>query len=574
MLELRGATASPGFSDGTAVVYTRPDLSFSKRTVSDVAAEHQRLADAIDAAIDQLRTIKERTLEEMGEELAHIFRSQQTIFEDESILGEINAHIDEHSVCAEEAASAVFETYVAMFEDLGDDDYNKARAADLQDVHTRLMRNLLGVDNVDLSSLAEKSIIIADDLFPSDTASMDRDRVAGIVTERGGVTSHVAILANNLGIPAAVGVTAAADSIVPGDRVVIDGTARDHARVYVRPAGDEMNELDRRRIRFEEQRSRFIESAGLRPVTTDGHEVTVSANIGSIPEIEAARDFGATSVGLFRSEFLFLDARRPPNEESQFEAYRIAAEAFSEGVVILRTLDIGGDKAVPSISIPTEANPFLGYRAVRILLDQPELLRTQLRAALRASAYGTIKIMFPMISGPNEVVRVQEAYDRVLAELRGEGERFDDALELGVMVEIPSAVIMASELLDHVDFVSIGTNDLTQYLLAADRLNEHVRDYYQVFHPAVFRAIDTVVTAAHAKGKWVGVCGELGGMAQAIPVLVGLGVDELSMSARAIPEATAVIRDGSFESMKRLAARVLSLDDERKIKALLHPEQS
>lgn len=566
---LPGVTASPGMSRGQAVLHLAPNLSFQPYAVTDVERETHRLDSAVEEAIREIERLKRRVLAEMGEEQAHIFRSQQTILEDAALLAEIRGRITEFNWCAEEAVRQVFAGYLAMFAELDDGDYNKERMADLEDVHNRLLRLLLGKQGGDLSDLPELSIVVARELFPSDTALMERQKVAGLVTERGGITSHVAILAKNLGIPAAVAVTGSTKRIQEGDDLHLDATDPEEARVYVNPGAASRRHIEERRDRYEERRKLLAEERHLPPVTPDGRKITVSANIGSVEEIDSVLEFGARSIGLFRSEFLFMQGNRLPEEETQFRAYRRVVKAFKEGHVVLRSLDVGGDKPLQAIPIPKEANPFLGYRAVRISLDRPLLFRQQLRAALRASAYGRLKIMFPMISGPNEVARILALLREIREELDREGIAHDQELEVGVMVEVPSAVLMAEEILRLVDFMSIGTNDLTQYLLAADRMNETIREYYQPYHPAVFRAIARVVDAAHARGKRVGICGELAGMPPAIPALIGLGVDELSMSAQMVPEAIHIIRHTRYDEAMELAGQILTMDEEPKIKAVL-----
>jgi phosphotransferase system enzyme I (PtsI) len=566
---LRGVAASQGIARGKAVVFARPDLTFQPRTVDQPDYEVQRLETAIAEAIEELAAHKRRVLEELGEEAAHIFRSQQTVLEDDSILEEMKAVIAGEKCLAESAVQTVFAVYLTMFEELDENDYNRERMADLEDVQKRVLRNLLGVEDVSLAHLDEESIVVAAELYPSDTAMMDRRHVRGVITELGGITSHAAILAGNLGIPAAVAVSEAISRISAGDDLYLDVSDPEIATTYVNPDGPTRKGLDHRREEFESRRRRLAASRHLAPETRDGHRIDLSANVGSIDEIEIAHQEGARSVGLLRSEFLFIGEKRIPDEEKQYRAYRTAVEAFPDGFVVLRTLDIGADKPVESISVPEEENPFLGYRGIRISLDRDDLFRTQVRAALRASAHGTLKVMFPMVSGPHEVRRILAAVAEAREEHDREGTAYDEAMEIGVMIEIPSAVLMAEELAGLVDFFSIGTNDLTQYLLAADRMNTHIRDYYQPYHPAVFRAIRQIVTAAHDRGKGVGGCGELGGMAPAIPVLIGLGVDELSMSGRSLPEALHVVRNVTLSGCRALAGAVLDCSDETEIRALL-----
>ena len=567
---LKAIAASGGFSLGTAFVYSKPDLSFTPHAIDDPEAETRRYLGAAAAAAAELASLTERTRGDLGEELAHIFRSQQTMAEDDATRDDVCRIIREKSVCAEQAMTEVFDSYRALFAELGEEDYNKARVADLNDVYKRTLRCLLGKPESDLSNLKSGTILVAEELFPSDTALLDPSKVCGIITERGGITSHAAILAKNLGIPAAVGLMNAAGILSSGDAVVVDATKGDEAEIFLNPTSAELAVLEKIRTVYETKKRLIQEVKGLPAVTQDGCPVTVSANIGSVSEAVAAHGKGADSVGLFRSEFLFIGKSVLPDEEEQFLAYKAVVETFREGFVIIRTLDAGGDKKVYSLSIPEEDNPFLGYRALRVCLDRPDVFEPQLRAILRASHFGKAKIMFPMVSGISEVRAARSALEKCKTELRTKGVPFDENMEVGIMVEIPSAVFLASELAEVVDFFSIGTNDLTQYLLAADRMNARIQAYYRNLDPSVFRAIRTVVEAAHSKGKWVGICGELGGNSMAIPVLVGLGVDELSMSPQLLYEAIYTIRGLKKDEAGSLAKRVLSLDSQEKIATLLN----
>ena len=569
METLEGISASPGIAEGVAVAYFEPEMHIERTSAEDPRRETERLHAAVADSISELVEIKERIRAGVGEEFAHIFRSQQTIAEDESIIGEVEDAIRNDGASAEQAVKTVFETYIAMFEELSEDDYNKARVADLTDVYTRLLRHLLGVESRDLARVPDGSVIVADDLLPSDTALIDPGRVRGFVTARGGLTSHVAILAKSLRIPAAVGVPNALERIGDGAEVFVDSRLSSGAVVYVAPDADTAARLRKERSAHLEHLEALEQEKDLEAVTPDGRIVTVSGNIGADTEIAEARNHGLSSVGLFRTEFLFLKASSLPSEDRQFEAYRNAVESLAPGMVIFRTLDVGGDKRIDYLALPEEQNPFLGMRAIRLSLKDTESFKVQLRAILRASAYGTARIMFPMVSGINEVRRLKEILAEVRENLSAEGVHYDQAMEVGIMVEIPSAVLMADALAREVDFMSIGTNDLTQYLLAADRMNENVRDYYEPFHPAVFRAIRQVADAMHREGKWVGVCGELGGMAEIIPVLVGLGVDELSMTPQLIPEAVHTIRETTLADAEGLAGKVLETSDVEEIRRLL-----
>jgi phosphotransferase system enzyme I (PtsI) len=566
---LNGISASPGLGEGRSVVFDEPDLTVSNTRADTPEMEDQRLTSAVEESISELVEIKERVRSGVGEDFAHIFRSQQTIVEDESIIGEVREGIQSSGLAAEAAVMKVFEAYIGMFDELGAEDYNKARVADLTDVYKRLLRHLLGVTAPDLARLPDGSVIVAEDLLPSDTAMLDRAVVRAFVTEKGGLTSHVAILAKSLGIPAAVGVAQAREHISDGCAVFVDARSSTGARVYVDADEQTAANLRAERDAYQQHLDELEQEKDLQPTTLDGRELIVSGNLGSDSDIEDAQHHGLKSVGLFRTEFLFLKASSSPSEERQFEAYRHVASELNPGMVVFRTLDVGGDKRIDYMSLPEEQNPFLGMRAIRLSLVDVEPFKAQLRAILRASAYGNVKMMFPMVSAVNEVRRLKEILDDARHDLSVERVEYDPDMEVGIMVEIPSAVLMADALADEVDFMSIGTNDLTQYLLAADRMNENVRAYYEPFHPAVFRAVKQVVEAMHRRDKWVGVCGELGGMAEAVPVLVGLGVDELSMTPQLMPEAIHIIRRLNADEARALAEEVLAQPDAFEVRRVL-----
>lgn len=566
---LSGVSASPGIAFGKALIYSRATLSLPSTRPGDLDTEVKRIDQAIESSTRELARLKERVRADAGVELAHIFRSQQTMIEDESIRSEMESTIRSERCSAEQALEKVFSGYVALFNELDDEDYNKERVDDLKDVRNRLLRNLLGVEEVDLSDLEPDTIIVATELFPSDTAMMDRSNVCGMITEKGGITSHVAILAKSMGVPAAVSVAGALETIATADEIILDSSDPLEATIWRNPDAGTRERL-RTAQEHREQRTRLLaEERDREVVTPDGQKIILSANIGSPEDLTAAAELGVKSVGLFRTEFLFLKSAQLPTENEQYEAYRAAARHIAGGMVIIRTLDMGGDKNVPSFPLPKEANPFLGYRALRISLDHVDMFKCQLRAVLRASAEGDVRLMFPMISGLEEWMRARGLVSEVIDELAREGTKCNERLQVGIMVEVPSAVLLAEELAGVVDFMSIGTNDLTQYLLAADRLNEHVAGYYRPFHPAVFRAINQVVQAAHRKGKWVGVCGELAGMIPAIPVLLGLCVDELSMSPQLVPEARHVILRTPLSNARKLASQVLESTEVKAVELLM-----
>lgn len=568
-MHLTGLVASPGIALGQAVLFAPPLTVPGNRNVGTPQEEVLRLRSALESSIAELERLQGCVKERLGSHFAHIFRSQQTIAEDEAMLAEVETMIRERSFSAEGAVQIVFDQYVQLFAELDADDHNRARSADLEDVAKRIRRNLLGLPAADLSDLPQGSIVVARDLYPSDTAMLDTSRVVGIVTERGGVSSHVAILAKSLKIPAAVGVSGAMAAIAFHDQVVLDGGDREIARVMVNPPRRMLQHVRSRKALQVAWRTKVEDFRGLDTVTSDGVEITLSVNMGSTRDIPSACTAGARSVGLYRSEFLFLGSPRIPSEETQFQAYRQAAEAFPRGFVIIRTLDVGGDKQVPSIPVSSEDNPFLGNRGIRLCLARPEIFLPQLRAILRASAFGSVKLMLPLVGGVPELEEALEMIETARQQLEREGKPFDPEMEVGITVEVPSAVWMADALARRVDFFSIGTNDLTQYLLAADRLNGDISRYYRMYDPAVFLAIRQVVQAAQRQRRWVGVCGELGGDPLAIPALIGLGVRELSMLPGQLAEATWLVRTTSLHEASGLAESVLASDSHGEVRDLL-----
>lgn len=567
---LTGVAASPGSVFGIAQCFTRRAVTIP--TGAGLGADHEaaRVREASGRAVAELERLKNAVMARLGRDHAHIIRMQQTIAEDEAIIGEICERIAAADERAEVAVDAIFSSYRTLFAALDDGSYNAARISDLDDVHCRLQRILQGQRSLDLAALPPESVVVAEDLFPSQTALLDPACVVGIITERGGPTSHAAIFARSLSIPAAVGVGGALALIDDGDPVALAVELGEEAIVIIRPDPTTIGVVENA-ARIEADRRRVIESVRhLPPQTSDGTAVSLAVNLGTADEIGAARAAGATAVGLVRTEFQFIGVRRLPTEDEQTEVYGEIASAFPDGVVF-RTLDVGGDKVVPGLGLPEETNPFLGLRGVRVSLEHPDLFHRQLRAILRAGAAGgAIHIMFPMVGSVDEVRRATEAVRECEADLSREGVPFASTVRLGIMVEVPSAIFMMRELVEHVAFVSIGTNDLAQYLLAADRLNTAVAPYYRSYDPALFRAIDAVCRAAEPAGCPVSVCGELGGDPLAIPALIGLGVTSLSMSAPLLAEARWTVRRGTASSMRRLARAVCDASTETDVRELLH----
>ncbi len=564
-----GRSASPGLAFGRAYIYKDLDLSFSRVAVNDPDQEILRLKGAFARSKQELERIKNTLSGDMGQEFGHIFRAQITMVEDEEFNSDISDMIRGEKICAEAALDEVFSGYAALFASLGEDDYNRQRLLDLTDVYKRILRNLLGLEEKNLACVPKNSIVIAKDLMPSDTALMNKDHVFGLITEKGGVTSHVAILAKSLGIPAAVGALEILEEATPDGRILLDTLDLDTAKIWVNPEDAECKRFIDKQKSYEQRRNLFEQVRGKEAVTTDGHRVELSANIGSLKDMERALEFGAKGVGLLRTEFFFLNTLELPNEEQQYEFYKRVAQEFNPNMVIIRTLDIGGDKEIQCFDLPQEDNPFLGLRGIRVCLKHRDIFKTQLRAILRAALYGNIKIMFPMVSSVSELRIARSLIEQCAEELRLEGKKYCSAIEIGVMIETPAAVMISDILTEECDFVSVGTNDLTQYTLCADRINQDVSEYYRIFSPAIFRAIEVIVENAHKNGAWVSICGELGGTLPAVPLLVGLGVDDLSVTGQVLPELTSLIRGMSLGQCKNLATKVRTCKTEEDIKTLL-----
>ncbi|MDR1389754.1 MAG: phosphoenolpyruvate--protein phosphotransferase [Treponema sp.] len=563
---LPGLTASPGITPGTAYIFKAADLQYDASVCRGADEEKKRLEAARKNAHAELDAIRIKVAGSMGGEYGHIFRAQMTVLEDEDFIAEIAGKLD-GGCRAEAAVDAVYDEYRILFGEMEDNSVNAQRLADLSDVCKRVLRNLLGREEVTLVALPPESIVVAEELFPSDTATMDRQNICGFVTEKGGLTSHVAILAKSLSLPAAVGTPGLMSRVKKDDALFLDVRDYEKAKLYVNPGPKIKEDLEESRALFKKRQEELFVMKDMEPVTCDGHRVILSANIGSVEDLVNAQGFGAKSVGLFRTEFLFLKGGIP-GEEEQYRSYAEAAKKLAGGMLVIRTLDIGGDKEVKALSLPKEENPFLGLRGIRLTLKREDLFRTQLAALLRAAVHGDIRVMFPMISSLNEFRQasalVQAASDDLAK--RGIEHRIPP---LGVMVETPAAVLLAGDLCKEVSFVSMGTNDLTQYVLCVDRGNEEISSLYQPFNPAVLRAIGMTAKAAVQNGKWAGVCGELAGNPMAIPVLIGLGVEELSVTASALPQAISIIRNTSLARCKEVAKKAVSLSTEEDVKEYL-----
>lgn len=560
----KGIAASPGYAIGPAFLLKEEKAEFKRVALDkeDVLLEVRRFEDKVRLAVEELERIKETTLKKLGAEEAEIFSAHILVLQDPEFMGAIKDKIATELVNAEAALHDVSESYIMIFESM-DNEYMRERAADIRDVSSRVMKRLLGMKEQTLNPFDEPVVLIAHDLTPSDTAQLDREKVAGFAVQIGGRTSHSAIMARSLEIPAVVGLKDVLENVRPGDYVILDGH---EGTLIINPPADIVQQYQEKKQNDEMRKAELRKLVDEPSVTLDGYHVELAANIGNPQDAEAAKKNGAEGIGLYRTEFLYMGRSELPSEEEQFAAYQTVAELFGkEKPVVIRTLDIGGDKELPYLSMAKEMNPFLGYRAIRICLDQTSIFKTQLRAILRASTYGNVKIMFPMISSLREWREAIKVLEEAKGELSAEGIPYNQELEVGIMIEVPAAAIMADQLAKEVDFFSIGTNDLIQYTMAADRMNEKVSYLYQPFHPAVLRLINTVIQAAHIEGKWVGMCGEMASNQIAIPILLGLGLDEFSMSAGSVLPARSLISKLKRDEMQKLTKTVLTMDSEEEI---------
>ncbi|WP_217559347.1 phosphoenolpyruvate--protein phosphotransferase [Paenibacillus sp. GbtcB18] len=530
-----------------------------------IEAELAKLKEARALCADELERLTEKAKETVGEEQAGILAGQRKLLDDPAFYPKMEARVREKLEPSPQAVSEIVSQVASWFEGMTND-YMKERAADIRDIGSRLLACLSPEERAGLEGITGEVILVADDLTPSDTVQLDPAKVVGFITRTGGATSHTAILARSLGIAAIVGAGDAVDGIDDGDTLVVDGAA---GLCIARPGEAEAGQY-RLRMGQDLERRKSLEAYAARPaVTADGTRVELAANIGTAAEAGAAAAQGADGVGLYRTEFLFMNSPSMPGEEEQYRAYLEAAQLMEGRPVIIRTMDIGGDKELPYLQLPKEVNPFLGYRAIRIGLSRKELLLTQLRAVLRASAFSKVKVMFPMISGLQEWRQAKEILAEAQAELRQEGVPFDENMEVGIMVEIPSTAVMAGQFAREVDFFSIGTNDLVQYTLAVDRMNEHVAYLYDYFHPAVLQLIRTVIEASHSAGKWTGMCGGMAGDPLAAPLLLGLGLDEWSMEAGRLSPLKEVLAGLDRQECRELAERVLLLDTPQAVRHAL-----
>lgn len=563
---LRGIPVSQGVSQGRVVVLNRSRIVPAKAgfETDDQANEEARLKTALAETRKQILAVQGKLRDELGAKESLIFDAHLLVLEDPALLEEVNRQIREDHFTPEYAFFTASEKYAKALSAI-DDSYLSERAADIRDVTQRVLGNLMGQpQRAGVGDLTEPCIVVANDLTPSDTAQLDPAKVLGFVTEIGSRTSHTAILARSLQIPAVLGLGDAIEELKPGQSVLLDGF---NGSVIISPSDQslfEYGQLVERQTSIEES---LNEIRTEQAQTSDGHTIILSANIERAADVEAVRKSGAIGVGLFRTEFLYINRSDLPDEEEQFQVYKKVAESLAPEPVIIRTLDLGGDKLLSHVTMSAEMNPFLGWRAIRLCLEEKDLFRTQLRAILRASVFGDLKIMYPMVSGMDELDAANALLDECREQLRTEGIAFSDSLDIGVMIETPSAAMIADSLAKRVQFFSIGTNDLIQYSLAVDRLNEKIAHLYEPTHPGILRLIKTTVDAGQAQGIWTGVCGEMAGDLAMVPLLIGLGVDELSVAPSMVPRVKMLIRSVEMAKARELAEFALNSDSPKEILA-------
>lgn len=552
---MKGLGTAPGIGIGKAFVFKNPEIIVEKKQVEDLDKEIKRLKEAVKIAGNQIDTIYESAIDEIGEEEAEIFSAHKMMLEDPEFLEDIEQRIINEKINAEWAVNETANKMINLFENM-EAEYFRERAADLRDVSNRLLRVLLGIETADLMAINQESILIAEDLTPSDTAEMNKRMVVGIVTDLGGRTSHTSIIARTLGIPAIAGIKNADEVINHGDLMIIDG---DTGNIIVNPSQEELAKYRKKQEEINKFRAKMQEMIGKETVSKDGHKVELAGNIGSVEDLEQVLKNDGEGVGLFRTEFLYMDNDRLPTEEEQFVVYKEVAEKLEGKPLVIRTLDVGGDKEIPYLELPKELNPFLGYRAIRLCLDRPDIFKTQLRAIYRASNYGNIKIMFPMISNMDELRAAKAIAQEVREELKNENIPFSQDVEIGIMVEIPAVAIHSEVFAKEVDFFSIGTNDLIQYTVAVDRGNQQIEHLYNQYHPSVLKLIQMTIENGHKAGIWVGMCGEVAGDEKLIPVLLAMGLDEFSMNPGSILRARYQIRNSSKKEVEKQLDTLLGL---------------
>ncbi|WP_455238606.1 phosphoenolpyruvate--protein phosphotransferase [Streptococcus sp.] len=554
---LKGIAASDGVAVAKAYLLIQPDLSFETVSVEDTSAEEARLDAALEASQNELSLIRENAVASLGEEAAQVFDAHMMVLADPEMIGQIKETIRTKKINAEAGLKEVTDMFIAIFEGMEDNPYMQERAADIRDVTKRVLANLLGKKLPNPASINEEAIVVAHDLTPSDTAQLNKKYVKAFVTNIGGRTSHSAIMARTLEIAAVLGTNNITELVKDGDVLAVSGIT---GEVVINPSEEQIAEFKTAGEAYAKQKAEWALLKDAKTVTADGKHFELAANIGTPKDVEGVNDNGAEAVGLYRTEFLYMDSQDFPTEDDQYEAYKAVLEGMNGKPVVVRTMDIGGDKELPYFDLPKEMNPFLGFRALRISISETgnQMFRTQLRALLRASVHGKLRIMFPMVALLTEFRTAKGILEEEKAKLLAEGVAVADDIQVGIMIEIPAAAMLADQFAKEVDFFSIGTNDLIQYTMAADRMNEQVSYLYQPYNPSILRLINNVIKAAHTEGKWAGMCGEMAGDQTAVPLLVGMGLDEFSMSATSVLRTRSLMKKLDTAKMQEYANRALT----------------
>ena len=554
---LKGIAASDGVAVAKAYLLIQPDLSFETVSVEDTSAEEARLDAALEASQNELSLIRENAVASLGEEAAQVFDAHMMVLADPEMIGQIKETIRTKKINAEAGLKEVTDMFIAIFEGMEDNPYMQERAADIRDVTKRVLANLLGKKLPNPASINEEAIVVAHDLTPSDTAQLNKKYVKAFVTNIGGRTSHSAIMARTLEIAAVLGTNNITELVKDGDVLAVSGIT---GEVVINPTEEQIAEFKAAGEAYAKQKAEWALLKDAKTVTADGKHFELAANIGTPKDVEGVNDNGAEAVGLYRTEFLYMDSQDFPTEDDQYEAYKAVLEGMNGKPVVVRTMDIGGDKELPYFDLPKEMNPFLGFRALRISISETgnQMFRTQLRALLRASVHGKLRIMFPMVALLTEFRTAKGILEEEKAKLLAEGVAVADDIQVGIMIEIPAAAMLADQFAKEVDFFSIGTNDLIQYTMAADRMNEQVSYLYQPYNPSILRLINNVIKAAHSEGKWAGMCGEMAGDQTAVPLLVGMGLDEFSMSATSVLRTRSLMKKLDTAKMQEYANRALT----------------
>ncbi|OZU88729.1 phosphoenolpyruvate--protein phosphotransferase [Virgibacillus indicus] len=555
MKNIQGIAASSGIAIAKAYHLASPDLSFEKKSADNPNEEIERLDKALEISKQELEKIKEHTKKELGDEHAEIFSAHLLVLSDPELINPMKDKISSDNVIAETALEEVANMFIDMFKNM-ENEYMRERAADIQDVTKRVLAHLLGASFPDPALIDEEVIVLANDLTPSDTAQLNRQFVKGFATDIGGRTSHSAIMARSLEIPAVVGTKDVTSEGKQNDMIIVDGN---EGFVLINPSDEELTAYRQKQEEFAKQKEEWAKLKEEPTFSEDGEQVELAANIGTPDDVEGVLNNGGEGVGLYRTEFLYMGKNELPTEDEQYDAYKTVLEKMGDKPVVVRTLDVGGDKELNYLDLPKELNPFLGFRAIRFCLENENVFRPQLRALLRSSVHGNLKIMFPMIATLEEFRQAKAILLDEKENLKNEGKEVSEHIEVGIMVEIPSTAVTAKQFAKEVDFFSIGTNDLIQYTMAADRMNEQVSYLYQPYHPAILNLVNNVIEAAHSEGKWAGMCGEMAGDPIAIPILLGLGLDEFSMSATSILPARTQIRELSKKKLASNKDKMLTM---------------